>query len=71
VGGKILTIDGENKKGHQSVTTTVCANKQKRHLKNTERRRLGCNHNIGITTAREIKPVNGAPNLPLSPHMFL
>jgi hypothetical protein len=40
------------------------------HLRNTVGRRLGTVSSI-IMTAGEFKPVNGAPNLALSPTMFL
>jgi hypothetical protein len=39
------------------------------HQRNTEGRRLGTVSSI--MTAGEFKPVNGAPNLSLSPTMFL
>jgi hypothetical protein len=40
-----------------------------KHLRNTEGRRLGTVSSIN--TAGEFKPVNGEPNLTLSPTMFL
>jgi hypothetical protein len=53
----------------KSVTKTV-RNNIDIHLRNTERRRLGTASSI-IMTAGEFKPTNGAPNVALSPTMFL
>jgi hypothetical protein len=69
--GKILTVDEKTTRD----TSKKCyqnSMKQHRHtssVRNTEGRRLATVSST--STAREFKPVNGAPNLTLSPTMFL
>jgi hypothetical protein len=60
--GKIFTIDEKTTKDtHKKVIKTVWNNKiEKKHLRNTEGRRLGTV--CSISTAGDFNPVNSAPN---------
>jgi hypothetical protein len=59
----------KKQEGTQIVTIIVCNNNQDIHLRITKWRHIGTVRSISI--AGEFNPANGAPNLTLSPNMFL
>jgi hypothetical protein len=67
--GKILTVDEKTTRDTSNSVTKTVGNNIDIHLRNTVGCRLGTVSSM-IMTAGEFKPVNGAPNLTLSPTMY-